>query len=369
MQAANLNLNYAHVLNPAADRLGAEMHAALIRLGLSEVAAQEFINNGITNLNKLRVLTVEALDMLIKQIHRDNQGAGLFIPFFSQQYIRAIRFWANRMHILGAEYPIEHVNEIMADMWTEAMKAELEAAKAPSDIVKMPEPFKKDTKWRAWKESVVTYLHSKTGQATIPLAYIVRESDIPIPNIIYPTTHDQLVECAVLQGAEYNTNNGIVYDLLQSLTLNGPAWPWINSFQRARDGRGAWKSLITYYKGDSMKTRSKQECYDAIAKATYQGTKRNFDFSTYVAVHQQAHQDLIRLGEPIPENKKVRDFLQGIIDPQCTNIKLSILANAIFMNDFPQAVNYMASAIDMMSKNVSTTTRQIAEVHRTDGTN
>ncbi len=207
------------------------MQAALVRLGLSQVAAQEFINNGITNLNKLQVLTAEALDMLIKQIHRDNQGAGLFIPFFSQQYIRAIRFWANRMHILGAEYPIEQVDEAMADMWNEAMKAELEAAKAPTDIVKMPESFKKDTKWRAWKESVVTYLHSKIGQALIPLAYIVRDMDTPIPNIVYQTSHDQLVECAILQGAEYNTNNGIVYDLLQSLTLNGPAWPWINGFQ------------------------------------------------------------------------------------------------------------------------------------------
>ncbi len=201
----------------------------------------------------------------------------------------------------------------------------------------------------------------------IPLAYIVRDMDTPIPNIVYPTSHDQLVECAILQGAEYNTNNGIVYDLLQSLTLNGPAWPWINGFQRTRDGRRAWKSLVAYYEGDSIKTRSKQECYDSIAKATYQGTKRNFDFSTYVAIHQQAHQDLIRLGEPIPENKKVRDFLHGIIDPQCATIKLSVLANPTFMNNFPQAVNYMASTIDLTTKNTAAASREISEVQRTDG--
>jgi hypothetical protein len=235
------------------------------------------------------------------------------------------------MHILGAYFPIDQVNEVMANMWNEAMKAELEAAKAPSDMIKIPDPFKKDTKWKTWKENVKTYLHSKLGQASIPLAYIIRELDIPIPNILYPTVHDQLVECAVLHGTEYNTNNGIVYDLLQSLTLNGPAWPWIDGFQRTRDGRRAWKALEAYYKGDSMRTRSKQECYDAIAKATYQGTKRNFDFSAYVAVHQQAHQDLIRLGEPILENKKVHDFLHGITDPQCSNIKLSVLANPILL--------------------------------------
>jgi hypothetical protein len=94
------------------------------------MAAQEFINNGITALNKLQTLLVEALDMLIKQItkQRDNQGAnqgaGIFIPFFSQQYVRAIRFWANRMHVLGMDYTADQVTEQLAKMWNETMKTE-----------------------------------------------------------------------------------------------------------------------------------------------------------------------------------------------------------------------------------------------------
>jgi hypothetical protein len=131
-----------------------------------------------------------------------------------------------------------------------------------------------------------------------------------------------------------------------------------------RDGRGAWKSLVAYYEGDTMQTHSKQECYDAIRGANYQGTKRNFNFSTYVAIHQQAHQDLIRLGEPVPENKKVRDFLQGITDPQCSNITLNILSNPTFMNNFAQTINYMASAIDMITKNNPNNPRQISELSR-----
>jgi len=81
-----------------------------------------------------------------------------------------------------------------------------------------------------------------------------------------------------------------------------------------------------------MQMRSKQQCYEAKLKASYQGARRNFDFSSYVAIHQQAHQDLERLGEPMPENKKVQDFLQGITDSQCSNIKLNVLSNPNFMN-------------------------------------
>jgi hypothetical protein len=35
-----------------------------------------------------------------------------------------------------------------------------------------------------------------------------------------------------------------------------------------------------------------------------------------------------------------------------------------FMNDFAQMVNYIASAIDMTTKNASTTARQISELNR-----
>jgi hypothetical protein len=342
------------------------MEEALMRLGLTKVAAHEFTNYGINGLERLRMLSSDGLDRLIKQIHRENQGAGLFIPFFSQESIHAIHFWKNRMHILGLQYEIDQVTEELATRWNRARKAEQEAAKMISslDMVKQPDAYKKETKWRSWKESMLTYLHSKIGHANLPLAYIVQENDVPNYDKVFNTVHDQLVECAILHGPEFNINNGLVYDLLQSLTLNGPAWSWINMYKNTRDGRNAWKSLINYYKGDSAKTRGKQECYDAISKASYLDPRQNFDFSTYVAIHQQAHQDLQRLGKPVPENKKVRDFLNGINDPQCANIKFNVLSNTIFMNDFPQTVNYIASAIDMTTKNSSTMARQISELTR-----
>jgi hypothetical protein len=67
------------------------MRQALIRLGLAPIAAQEFINNGITTPEELRVLTSEHLFRLIKQIHRDNMN-GIFIPYKLQQYVEAIMY-------------------------------------------------------------------------------------------------------------------------------------------------------------------------------------------------------------------------------------------------------------------------------------
>jgi hypothetical protein len=187
---------------------------------------------------------------------------------------------------------------------------------------------------------------------------------------VYAITHEELVTCAIFFGPEFNINNGTVYDFLQSLTLNGPAWSWINSYQRARNGRAAWKALVAYYKGDAMRTRSKQDCYQMITHANYQGPHRNYDFNTYVSTHQQAHQELPRLGEPVPENKKVRDFLSGISDPLCTSIKLTVLSSNTLMNNFLQAANYVAGAIDMMQKNPSNKpTHQVAQTTSTNSSN
>ena len=80
-------------------------------------------------------------------------------------------------------------------------------------------------------------------------------------------------------------------------------------------------------------------------------------------LHQQAYQDLMRLQEPIPENKKVRDFLHEIMDPQCAAIKLTVLSNQIYMNYFLETVNYMASAIDLLQKNEMPNSRQIAQAN------
>jgi hypothetical protein len=66
-------------------------------------------------------------------------------------------------------------------------------------------------------------------------------------------------------------------------------------------------------------------------------------------------------------NKKVHDFLQGITDPQCTPIKLNILSNQTFMNNFLETMNYMASAIDMMQKNTMPIYRQVAQVQSNVG--
>jgi hypothetical protein len=97
------------------------------------------------------------------------------------------------MYILGIPYELDQVTEELAMTWNHARQSELEAVKKSSnlDMVKQPEHFKRETKWKQWKESLITYLHSKIGHA----------NSLPLANKVFNTVHDQLLECAILQGA------------------------------------------------------------------------------------------------------------------------------------------------------------------------
>ncbi len=73
-----------------------------------------------------------------------------------------------------------------------------------------------------------------------------------------------------------------------------------------------------------MQVRTKQQCYDSIAKANYQGPRRGFDFSSYVAIHQQAHQDLSRLENPSQKIKRLGIFY---MESQIPNVVISNLTS------------------------------------------
>jgi hypothetical protein len=78
-----------------------------------------------------------------------------------------------------------------------------------------------------------------------------------VPDAKYATVHRELVLGGVLNGTEFDANNGKDYDFLHSFTLNGV-------------GRGIMESSpIAYYKIDAMKTQTKKEWYQAITKADY----------------------------------------------------------------------------------------------------
>jgi hypothetical protein len=83
-----------------------------------------------------------------------------------------------------------------------------------------------------------------------------------------------------------------------------------------------------------------------IRNATYQGERRNWTFESYYHAHQEAHYDLELYGEVVTENKKVTDFLRGILDPTCNVSKGIVVATPEYLNNFTKAALYIASTLN-----------------------
>ena len=141
--AANANSNLLE---------GNALKDILVCLALTDVAAREFMENGVTDVHQLRSLSSEALGRLIKLIHRDQDGgAGLIISFMLQEYVQAMLFWTHQQHSLGLPYDAETFNRPDAINWTEKRREQGDADDAAEDLIKAPEIFKKDTDWHVRK--------------------------------------------------------------------------------------------------------------------------------------------------------------------------------------------------------------------------
>jgi len=137
---------------------------------------------------------------------------------------------------------------------------------------------------------------------------------------------------------------------LTQLKLMKRLWYPFRGCTTTINGRGAWLALKEHFDGPSNQIRLKAEAYMSICRAEYKGAK-NFSYELYRRIHTQAHSDLARFGEPVPEVKKVKDFLDGITDSTLQPVEYTITGLSHLMESFHEAANYIGNIIDLNKKN------------------
>ena len=71
------------------------------------------------------------------------------------------------------------------------------------------------------------------------------------------------------------TYNARVFEVLKSLTMDGPGWTFICTFNRTKDGRGAVMALRLQAEGDSATLTRKEHAYKSIHTIQYTGPGHN----------------------------------------------------------------------------------------------
>ncbi len=208
-------------------------------------------------------------------------------------------------------------NEVMNNDLLLMRADEIEVAAKAGQVPTKPDPLKTEKDWFKFCEKLMNYLGRIRGAARLPLIYVVRDHDEvtdEIRNREYETHTKEICAVVLLSGQHYEVDNSSVWEIVKSLVIDGFGWSFIKQYDRRMDGRAAIQALRRQCEGKTSIKTQKNKAYSNIASAVYKRIRKQFTFAQYVAIHQAAHNELEDCGEPIPETKKVSDFLAGISD-------------------------------------------------------
>jgi hypothetical protein len=282
--------------------------------------------------------------------------------FLAIRRFKAMHCWAAEMHRTGrALNPGLFAGALVTTAVLRYSLDSMPTSATDDEVVDKPKELINLVKWETFWEQWCTYAGRLRGAAKCPLTYIFCEHE-QVTNVMYaanyPDHDSSLIATMTFTGPWYEIDNHRIYDEFKALVLKGPGWSFVKTFDHAKDGRGAVLALKRQCEGTSAVQSRKAAAY-----ARYNGQKRTFTFDNYVEVHQGAHNTLLDLDEPVPETKKVTDFLAGITDPRLSNAKDLILGDVQKLQNFEACQQYLK----MLVYNKTTQEkhkRQVSGVHQ-----
>ena len=334
--------------------------------GLNAAAANAIIAQGFTAPADFIPLEESDIDHLVKHTLKANVGAvpPVAIPYLSVVKIKAFRYWAILYDRIGLLANPVLFDDAELAFVQDLMKERRDRKTAQEATPEKPPELKDLGSWRTFWEKFDTYLSQIFGAAEIPLTYVYREHvevTQDMRQADYVSNDERYFNITVLEGSHFREDNKRVYEELKTTLIDGPGWSFIRRFDQSKNGRAAVLAIKTQAEGRAAEDTRKQRAYAMIATARYAGPRRNWTFQSYVQRHQEAHNELLILQEPIPETKKVTDFLAGITDSRLANAKDIILGNAEYLHSFEQCQQYLATLVGNKAEQAKID-RQISQV-------
>jgi hypothetical protein len=330
-------------------------NAALARLGFNADTANAIIDVGFDSLEVLLEVEEDDVDQVIKNVRETRRVLGaqaqgnVTFPFLAIRRLKAMHGWAAEMRRTGRQL---NVGLFAGAMITTAVLrysvGSMRSSTMEDEVIDKPKELTDLAKWETFWEQWKTYMGRVRGAAKCPLTYTFRDHEIVDPALHllnYPDHDARLIATTTLDGPWFLLDNQRTCDEFKSLVLKGPGWNFIKTFDRLKNSRGAVLALRRQCEGTSAIQSRQAAAYAKIATAKYNGQKCTFTFDNYVEVHQGAHNTLLDLNEPVPETKKVTDFLAGITDPRLSNAKDLILGDAQRLQDFESCQQYLKTLI------------------------
>ena len=126
-------------------------------------------------------------------------------------------------------------------------------------------------------------------------------------------------------------------------------WNWIVQYAKTKDGRGAYLALKRQYLGNSFMSSRVAEADATLETIFYSGSSRNFTFDDFCAKFFKSITILKKFGEPVPESKQVRKFLDAITDPRLQTTIAVVRASPAHGSRLEDAKNFIRQQLVNMN--------------------
>jgi hypothetical protein len=232
-----------------------------------------------------------------------------------------------------------------------------------------------------WTEAFTDFLHRKIGVRMIPLAYVIRPLVVPTApqplaaNLPYSLEHESVEGEMIARASHthplFREDNSKVYYLLEEATRETSYAPTIKPFQRAKDGRGAWNSLINQYAGNDKWQAELTKQDELLHNREWKG-QSNFSLEKFIAQHRNAFVSMRQCAEHVTfqlpnERTRVTYLLDAIqnSDPGLQAAMAQVRTDTIptgRMNDFEATASYLLPYDPVAKKRNSGAKRGVAAI-------
>ena len=173
--------------------------------------------------------------------------------------------------------------------------------------------FKDAANHRHWMEGIKTYFTVKCGVTKMPLLYVIR-SDPALPAVDpgfgNPDFSTELAIRGRHDGHYYRADNTTVWLFLKHLYHGTTAWPTILQFERALNGRAAFRALMAQYLGADLMALLAKEADAFVNNALFDGKSRNFTFDKFIGKFREAFLHMEH-DQPMSEMRKVSKLMDA----------------------------------------------------------
>ena len=210
-------------------------------------------------------------------------------------------------------------------------------------------------------DDIDNYLGKTRGLGGNILSYITREhvygtaaaggqllTTLP-DGSAWPSIDVQIIYRAPHVGHDYSADNSSVWDIVRAVFHGTPQWPWVQTFQRTVDGRGAYFAAKKHFLGTGSTSKMLTEARSTLRNSFFNGNRRGFNFESYCSALLSAWETVRLYDEKAvtSEQEKMTTFTDGVKAPYLQVAIGQVLANPEWTMEY--SMNFVARFIERQS--------------------